>query len=74
MDVNHCLGLPPDDPLEEVNLVASLGSGGSIGHPLPLKKYFEYLESLEQPDSPKLDDIPEHPESTFPLKNPKGHT
>lgn len=43
MDVNRCLGLPLDIPLEQATLVASLGAKGSIPSPFPLKNPPEYF-------------------------------
>ena len=34
MDVNRCLGLPLDVPLEQATLCASLGAEGTIGNSL----------------------------------------
>ena len=52
MDVNRCLGLPLDVPLEQATLCASLGAKGTIGNPL---LHLRQLDTEHQEQSEKLD-------------------
>ena len=48
MDVNRCLGLPLDVPLEQATLCVSLGAEGTIGNPLLHLRQLD-IEHQEQP-------------------------
>jgi hypothetical protein len=51
MDVNRCLGLPLDVPLEQATLCASLAAEGSIGNPL---LHLRHLDTEGQEQAEKL--------------------
>ena len=51
MDVNRCLGLPLDVPLEQATLCASLAAEGTIGNPL---LHLRHLDTEGQEQAEKL--------------------